>query len=215
MGDVVGLRFALLVGIVLIGGHDATYAIANGIGGMAAALRDTGHDGYWAPTVALVAALAAVVAASALARRGRLVAELRTLDARRRSIGLRELVAAPTFFLAARLLVVALVVFTLQENVEHYTAHAGHSPGFGVLGGHGYGSTLPIFVTLAVLAAAIARYFAADTAALVAAIASVRGLPRSHGRVVSRRPDWVNLPRAVAVGASPDLGRAPPPLLIS
>lgn len=215
MGGMAGLRFALLVAVVIVAGHDATYAIANGIGGMAAALRDTGHDGYWAPTVVLVAVLAAALAAATLARRGQLLAELRNLQARRRSIGIAELAAAPTFFLAARLLLTALVIFTLQENIEHYTAHAGHTPGFGVLAGHGYASTLPVFVAFALLVAVIARYLAADTAALIAAIARARALPRSHPSLPALRPDWVNLPRAVAVAANPDLGRAPPLLLAS
>lgn len=209
------LQFALLVAIVLVVGHDLTYAIANGLGGMTAALRDTGHDSYWAPTVVVVAVLATAVVAATLDRRGRLVGELRTLQARRRSIGIAELVAAPTFFLAARLLLAALVVFTLQENIEHYTAHAGHTPGFGVLAGHAYASTLPIFATLAVLVAAIARFCAADTAGLISAIAMARGLLRSHHRVKGRRPNWVNLPRSVGVAANPELGRAPPLLLIS
>ena len=209
------LRFALLVAIVLVVGHDLTYATANGLGGMAAALRDTGHDSYWAPTAVLVAVLATTVVAATLARRGRLVGELRSLQARRRSIGIAELGAAPTFFLAARLVLTALVIFTLQENIEHYTAHAGHTPGFGVLAGHAYASTLPIFVALAVLVAAIARFFAADTAKLIAAIAAARGLLRSHYRVVGRRPNWVNLPRSVGVAANPELGRAPPLLLVS
>lgn len=213
MDPMARLRFALLVAIVLVAGHDVTYGIANGIGGMVAALRNTGHDGYWAPTIALVAAFAVTVAAANLLRRGRLLAELGALGARRHAVGLGDLFAAPTFFLATRVAAVALLVFVVQENIEHYTAHGGHLPGLGVLGAHGYGSTLPVFAALAAIVAIIARYLAAETAALVAAIARARSLPRSQRRVVALRPDWVNLPRAVAVSGRPDLGRAPPLLL--
>ena len=207
------LRFALLVAVLLVAGHDATYAIANGIGGLSAALRDTGHDGYWTPTVLLVVALAAAGAAAELWRRGRLRRELRRLGARRPSIHARELISPPTLFLATRLAAGALVVFVAQENVEHYSAHGGHLPGLGVLAGHGYGSTLPVFVALAVLIAFVARYVAADTAALVEAISAARSLPRSVPSSIIRRPAWVNLPRSSSVTARPDLGRAPPVLL--
>ena len=209
------LRFALFVAVVLVAGHDATYAIANGIGGLSAALRDTGHDGYWTPTVLLVAAMAAGAGALALWRRGQLLAVLRALGAKRRAVNARDLVAAPTLFLAVRLAVAALLIFVAQENLEHYAAHGGHLPGFGVLVGHGYASTLPVFAALAVLTAFVVRYVATDTTLLLAAIAQVRALPRSVRRVLVRRPEWVNLPRYAAVAARPDLGRAPPVLLVT
>ena len=207
------LRFALLVAVILVVGHDLTYAAANGVGGLSAALRDSGHDGYWAPSVLLVVALAGIGVAAMLWRRGRLVRQMRAQDARRRQTSLRAAFGAPTFLLAIRLLVVALVIFIGQENFEHYAAHGGHLPGLGVLAGEGYAFTLPAFAGLAVVLAAVVRYIAADTASLVAAIAQARSLPRAQERISIRRPEWVNLPRTGSVAARPNLGRAPPLVL--
>lgn len=209
------LRFALLVAVMLVAGHDVTYAIANGIGGLSAALRDTGHDGYWTPTVLLVTATASAGLVLVLWRRGRLMRELRRLNARRRALSLRAAFGAPTFFMATRLAVVALLIFVTQENVEHYSAHAGHLPGLGVLGGDGYEFTLPVFSVLAVALAALVRYITVDSAELLAAIALGSSLPRLARGHSRGRPDWVNLPRTVSATARPDLGRAPPLVLAS
>ena len=213
-GDMGRLRFALLVAVILVVGHDLTYAAGNGVGGLGEALRGAGHDGYWAPTVLLVVGLAAIGVAAIVWQRGRLVRRMRALEARRRRTGLHAAFGAPTLWLAIRLLAVALATFIAQENLEHYTTQGGHLPGLGVLADQGYAATLPIFAGLAAILAALARYTAADRASLVAAIAHARSLPRAHDRIHIRFPQWVNLPLAGSIAARPNLGRAPPLVLL-
>lgn len=204
------LRLALLVAVVAAVGHDATYAIGHGPGELGAALHDTGHDGYWLPVVLGVLAAAGVCVALTAWRWRYLRRQLRAVGwrAARRRAG-----SAPwlrILALAARLCLAALTIFVLQENAEHGAANGGHLPGLGVLAGHGYAATLPAFIGVSLLIAAMTHLMVGGVRQLEVELALARAsLPRPQSRSGSR-PARTPARRPSSPGAQPDLGRAPP-----
>lgn len=202
------LRFALLVAIVAVVGHDATYALGHGLAEYPHALGDTGHDGYWLPVVLGVLGLVLAVAALVVWRWRRLTGQLRALGWSRR--GAPAVAWRAVLGQATRLCVAALAVFVVQENLEHLATHGGHLPGLGVLVGHGLLTAVPAFAAVALLVAALGQLVATNLHRLESELARARAsLPRAE-RSVGVRPAPTLPVRPTALSTQPDLGRAPP-----
>jgi hypothetical protein len=198
---------AVAVAAVAALGHDVAYTAAYGPGAEAAR-RASGHEPYWAWTwLAVLAGVVALVAVAAFTT----VQLLRRLEpgARPRGIRLtpylRELLR-----LWPRLALAALIVFTLQENVEHFVAHGGHVVGWQLFWSPEFVAVVPSFGLAALLVSAVAALFVSTITVLQEAVrragARPSRAPRSVRRPVGRdpRPLW----RGTL--AAPDLGRAPP-----
>lgn len=202
------MPFIVLTLAVLLVGHQLVYLVTYGWRGVERALSSVGHDAYWvligsAVTVILLGALAL-----SLRRWMSLRATLRLSSPSRRrgSIDWNEF-RATVVQLVPRLALAAIVLFFVQENLEHYLHHAGHVPGMGVLLGPEYVGTLPIFVAVSsvvALATALLQLGLAALARLVDQAARrrpERDIPRPAGR---------HLPVHPCSRTAPDLGRAPP-----
>jgi hypothetical protein len=198
---------AVAVAAVAVLGHDLAYSVAYGPGAEAAR-RASGHEPYWAWTwLAVLAGVVALVAAAAFT----MLQLQRRLQRGERPRGihvtpyLRELLS-----LWPRLALAALVVFALQENVEHFVAHGGHVVGWQLLWSPEFLVAVPSFGLAALLVGAVAALFVSTIAVLREAVrragARPSRAPRSVRRPVGRdpRPSW----RGTL--AAPDLGRAPP-----
>jgi hypothetical protein len=198
------LRFAALVLITLVIGHDLTFLAANGLDGLGPALARSGHGAYW-PFSWLVA-LGGVVTLGGLAVH-RLLGLQRAVGAAARgaSVGYgRELLR-----LWPRVALAALVVFVAQEGAEHYLMHAGHVLQLADFVSGGYAGMLPAFVAASLLVAGIAALFGRTIAALEAAVSGGAALARRLVRsaTLPRRDILVRLRPSLA---TPDIGRAPP-----
>jgi hypothetical protein len=208
MGPMFSLRFALLVAFVAVTAHDATFLIGHGLEGYPAALGATGHDAHWLPVAIGVAGLLLGAATIAAARWWRLRRQLAAFagGATHHRIGP---ILPGALRLAARLFVVALAVFVLQENLEAMAIGA-PAPGAGIVVSSAYLAAIPAVATVALLFAAMSELIDARILGLERALVGARrALPRPLAAPVIRA--------SVAAGASlrsrssqPDLGRAPP-----
>jgi hypothetical protein len=201
-----GIAFCALAGVALLVSHDAVFLVQLGPGEeLTRALRAAGHDYWgWASLALLVigaaAGMAAVIRLRSLRRR---VERLRAAPAASRT-GLAGRFAATWL----RLLVVVVIGFALQENVEHVISH-GHAIGLGALLGPEYPLALPVIALITAVAGLVAGAVQRTERELISIIhAALRQGLRRPGRV-GRPPLQLALPRlsplALAVA-----GRAPP-----
>jgi hypothetical protein len=207
---------------VALPAHDLVYAAGHGTHQLARALGDSGHAPFWAWAVTAALSSLALIAAGQLGRWRRLSTRLEGLKSPAPAVRpLRVALRRPPLRVVARLwlplLTVALAIFVVQENVEHYLRHAGHVPLLEVLFDREYVAAVPVFgaMTLVVAAARaaiqtkLARLVRALRIAerwsiLVAADATVR---RAGTRVADGH-------RSNSLGI-PGLGRAPPRILVA
>ncbi len=204
------LAFCVLAALALLVSHDAIWLVQLGPGeGLAAALRSGGH-GYWGGMSGVMAVLALVAVVAIVRRLSRLrrsAVELgagRGVSVRASSYLARASVAWP------RLLVVVLIGFALQENVEHALTH-GHTPGLGALLGPEHPLAIPVIATITLIGSLLASIILVVEDALLASIRDLDSRNRAPLRLIRpaltlRRPS-MSRPRAHA-------GRAPPALLV-
>jgi hypothetical protein len=208
MGPMLRLRFALLVAVVAVTAHDATYLIGHGVEGYPAALGATGHDSHWLPVAIGVAALllgAATVAAARWRRLRRQLTEF-TGDATVHRIGP---IVPGTLRLAARLFVAALAVFVLQENFEAIAIGAA-APGPAILVAPAYLAAVPALATVALVFAVMSELIDARVLHLERALEIARRSLLRPSTAPGRRPSHAARTPLPSRSAQPDLGRAPP-----
>lgn len=205
------LPFIVLALAALLVAHQLVYLATYGWRGIERALASVGHDAYWL----VIGSAVSVALLFGLALSLRRWLSLRA--ALRRSAGVRRprttidwaQVRATVLGLAPRLALAALVLFFVQENLEHYLHHGGHVPGLGVLLGPEYVATLPIFLAVSVVVALVTALLRLELAALARLVDQTtsrrpeRDVPRPAGR---------HLPVHPCSPGTPDLGRAPPAL---
>lgn len=200
-------RRAVPVAVVAVLGHDLVYAAAYGAGAEAVR-RASGHDPYWTWTWLVVLLATAGLVGVSIAAALRLVRRLEPSDRPPRiamSPYLREVLR-----IWPRLALGALLVFVVQESVEHYVAHGGHVPGVQLFWSGEYAFTLPSFGLVALLVSSVAALFMRTLAVLDAAVRRSGARPVRPPRR-SPRPAWPDpRPRRLGTLATPDLGRAPP-----
>jgi hypothetical protein len=198
---------AVAVAAVAVLGHDLAYTAVYGPAAEAAR-RASGHEPYWAWTWLAVLAGVAVLVAAAAGTTVSLLRRLERVDRPRRiplTPYLRELLRR-----WPRLALAGLIVFALQENVEHFVAHGGHVVGWGLLWSAEFAVAVPSFAFAGLLVSAVAALF-------VSTITELQEAVRRAGTRQSRAPCRVWRP----VGRDPrphwrgtlaarDLGRAPP-----
>ena len=205
------LSVTILAAAVLVLGHDLTFLAANGFDGLSAALARSGHGAYWPFTWLVAVAGLVTLAAVALIRAGRLLRVLRAGGAAAPMPRLRAY-AADVLRLWPRLALLALLVFVAQEAAEQYLMHAGHVLGIADFVTGPYAAALPAFTAVALLVASIAALFRRTIVALEeAARRVVMTVRRPARRIFSPLPLLVRLRPSLAM---PDIGRAPPLLVI-
>ena len=148
-----------------------------------------------------------------------------------RSPGPRGSVASPRRFAAARpsgwagvgsraallglwlrLLAVVAAAFVVQESAEHFVSH-NHVPLLGALIGPEYPLALPVLAVITLLGATITTLVREREAELLALVAERIAPSRAEAREPRPRPA-PRVGRRAAVLATPDLGRAPPRLVV-
>ena len=204
------LAFWALVGLSLLISHDAIWLVQLGPGeSLAAALRSGGH-GYWGGASGVLAVVG-LVAGVAIARRlwglRRSASEIgagRGARVRPSSFLLRAMGAWP------RLLVLVLIGFTLQENVEHALTH-GHTPGLGALLGPEHPLAVPVIAAITLIGSLVASIVLVTEDVLLAIIRDLdwRGPPP---RRLVRPMLTLGLPSMSRPGAH--AGRAPPVIFV-
>jgi hypothetical protein len=163
-------RFGVLVAAVLVAGHDSLYLAAYGLRDYRHALASSGHGVPW--TGICLAALLTVGAVAVVA-----IQRSHRLNRRLRQLGAPPVQTVPAGQLASRiaglwlpLLVIALTLFAVQENVEHFTNHKGHLPLLEVLYAGEYQWAIPIFALVALAVAVVGTVATAHLRALTDAI---------------------------------------------
>ncbi len=219
-------RFVLLAIVALFVAHDAIFLAEYGIGDtFAAAMRQSGHDGYWPIYMLLVGVAGAALVASTALRVARLRLRLAALGTSHRGVFAQELQdRAPDvrsyrrelLVLWIRLFAAVVLAFVIQENLEHVAHH--HVPGLGVLLGPENPLALPVLAAITFILAAVGALVRWRIAILGERLAQAiaAGAYRSGLRATGPAAgSWV----AAAVCAHrwtiarQDPGRAPPPVL--
>lgn len=206
------LRFPALAAVGALVAHDAIFAAQYGLGpARDRALASTVHA-YW-PAFVLVTLLAAtVVAGAAIAGIVRLHRLVRGLPAaepgREGSSYARELLR-----LWPRLLLVVVVAFVAQENLEHLAAGR-DAPGLWALSAPGYPLAMPVLVAVTGLLAAVGAWLQWHNDALVGRLHTARDHP-GRRRNTARAPHgrWALVAALVAHRRNlvrRDAERAPP-----
>jgi hypothetical protein len=204
------LAFWALAALALLVSHDAIWLVQLGPGeGLAAALRSGGH-GYWGAAsgvMAILGLLAGVGVVRHLSRLRRSAGELgsgRGVPVRASSYLARALGAWP------RLLVLVLIGFALQENVEHALTH-GHTPGLGALLGPEHPLAIPVIAIITLIGSLLASVVLVVEEALLTIIRDLTSRDRAPVRLLrpalTRGRPSMSRSRAHA-------GRAPPALLV-
>ena len=200
------LVFWAMAGVALLLSHDAVFLVQLGPGEeLTRSLREAGHD-YWGWASLGLAVIGLSAALDALLR-------LRSL--RRRADQLRVVLHPPRPALAgrfavtwARLFIIVVIGFVLQENVEHVANH-GHAIGPGALLGPEYPLALPVIgLITAFFGLAVAAAQRTERELLSIISAGLRLLPR-RPRHLGRPPRQLVLPRRSPLALSV-AGRAPP-----
>lgn len=204
------LAFWALAAVSLLVSHDAIWLVQLGAGeDLAAALRSGGH-GYWGvASVALgVSGLAGVTAVGRhlwhLRRAANRVASTTALRPRGASYLSRVSRAW------AWLLVLVLIGFVLQENVEHTLTH-GQAPGFGALLGPEHPLAIPVIAAITLIGALLASVVLVIEEALLAIIRGDDQRRRPPRRLLRPEP---GLRRSAMSRPRAHTGRAPPGLLV-
>ena len=206
------LRFAALVTVGALLGHDAVFAAQYGLGEQrTAALAATAHD-YWpvfAVLALLVGGLGLAAAALLLVRLHR---ALQGLPAVRPPAGTPSY-AGELLRLWPRLFLAVTLAFTLQENVEHLVTGLG-LPGLWVLSWPSYPLALPVLAAVTFLLAAAGAWLRWRTDVLAGRLAAARTSARRRADVrLAPAGRWRLVAAALAHArnlARPDAGRAPP-----
>lgn len=203
-----GLRFALLGLAVLTAGHDSLYLATYGVRDYHHALASTGHGVPWTG-ICLAGILGAVAVALVAVQRSR------RLNRRLRQLGAPPLRTARIGPLGRRivglwlpLLATVLLVFTVQENLEHVTNHGGHFPALDVLYLGEYQWTIPIFAVVALAAAAIGTVTIEHLRVLAEAVGHWEARAARRARVLMPNRRHLGF-RQTHIG-QPYRGRAPP-----
>lgn len=199
---------ALVLAVLLLA-HQLVYLIGYGWASLSRALSDVGHDTYWLLLAAAVGAALMIAALAGFRRWLTLRGQLRRLPHKApRAASIDWTLFRSTMLrLAPRLALYALALFFVQENLEHYTHHAGHVPGMGIVFGGEYIATLPVFALVGLAVAAVASLLKLGLAALARVVERAtqrrpeRKAPRPCGRLAPVH-GWYRF--------APDLGRAPP-----
>lgn len=198
------VAFAVLVALCAVAAHQVTYllGIAEGRDAVGAAV----HDRVWLPLVGVVLAAAialAVVGAHELHRLRRALHH-----AGRHAHPDREITAylGTAARLWVRLAIVTLVLYGLQENVEHALVGL-PLPGIAALDTHGW---LPVIVVLvsSLLVAAVAGLLRWRCERLRARLSAPVPLPRRDGVRPARHPRSIR--GAGRLGRAVHASRAPP-----
>jgi lysylphosphatidylglycerol synthetase-like protein (DUF2156 family) len=219
-------RFGLLAIVALFVAHDAIFLAEYGIGDtFAAAMRQSGHDGYWPVYMLLVGVAGAVLIASTALRVARLRLRLSALGTSRPGTLVPELQDRATdvrsyprelMVLWIRLFAAVVVAFVIQENLEHAAHH--HVPGLEVLFGPENPLALPALAAVTFVLAAVGALVRWRIAILGERLARAVAAGAQRTGLRATRPaagSWV----AAAVCARQwtiarqDPGRAPPPVL--
>jgi len=194
--------------VVLVVGHDLDFLAAYGAG-YEGALARTGHDPHWESAVATVIAVGVLLGLAATARLAWLIRTARRTRALSPA-GRSDLATATRLFVAtwARLLVVPLALFVVQENYER--ALIGQPlPGLAVLAPDSGMSPIVIFAVVSLFVAAVAALFRSSIAALEARIAGAKATLESETAVVQAPKLEVPRPASSILGRKL-AGRAPP-----
>ncbi len=190
---------------VLVLSHDIVYLVSYGTHGFGPTMASRGHDAYWLPLGTAVAVLGVLRVGASAWRRRTLMDQLRSLAASRSG---RHLSGWQALQSAACLLVAATLLFVVQENIEHYVAHAGHLPWLSVLIGGEYAGTLPAFGVLSLLVGTLFAWLEAEvrqlTESVAAAVRTALRQPR-HRLWAAAQTILVR-----SISGVPGLGRAPP-----
>jgi hypothetical protein len=206
------LRFGLLVAVGVLLAHDAVFAAQFGLGSARAeALAATAHE-YW-PVFTVLTLLAAVVgtgwAAGAFMRLRRLAAGLPAAAPVPAESGYAREVAR----LWARLFPVVVLVFAVQENVEHLLAGA-PAPGLYALSAPGYPLAIPVLAGVTGLLAAVGGWLRYRRRALLHRLCAARSAwQRAVARATALTRRWGLVAALVVHGrilTRLDAGRAPP-----
>ena len=202
------IAFWALAGLALLVSHDAVFLAQIGPGEtLTAALRTAGHD-YWGTASILLIVTTVLVGAATLIRLFRLTRHAASLGATPSIRTSRLARLMPTW---ARLAVIVIVGFALQENVEHAIAH-GHLIGVRALLGPEYPLALPVLGIVSFVAALGAAVLVASERALVAAIRAALAARLRPTRLAIRPSQRVPA-SAASVLARFVAGRAPPWML--
>jgi hypothetical protein len=204
--------FWTLAAVTLLISHDAIWLIQIGPGqDLASALRAMQHGYLVAASVAILlvavgAALATAARTHGLLRRARLVGA--SVPAfRGRHLATRAVVAW------VRLFAVVGVGFAIQENVEHFLAHA-HVLGVGAITGPEYPLAIPVLASVTAVAALLFAAVRVVEADLVAGIAAALRQARLRAPRIARRTQVVLPLRRRSAMSGSDAGRAPPIFLV-
>ena len=205
------VALAVLIAVSAVAAHQVTYLLGFGGDGFGRAIGAGGHDGYWAPFVALVLLAATILALVTVRQLRRLSAHAAHLGSGSHPSGeLRGFLwaAAVLWF---RLGVATTIVYAVQENVERVLVGLGPS-GLDALAAHGL---LPIIVVL------VASLVVATVAALVrwrcevlrARLARDGAQPRRRKPASARPPRSMRVPLASTPAARGS--RAPPAVALA
>ncbi len=216
-------RFVLLTIVALFVAHDAIFLAEYGIGDtFAAAMRQSGHDGYWPVYMLLVGVAGATLVASTALRVARLRLRLAALGTPHRgafALGLQDRAPAVRSYrgellvLWIRLFAAVVVGYVIQENLEHIAHH--HVPGLGVLFGPDNPLALPALAAITFILAAVGALVRWRIAILGERLARAVAAGAHRSGLRATRPaagSWI----AAAVSAHhwtiarQDPGRAPP-----
>ena len=180
-------------------GHELIYVIRHGTGeAYAVAMRQTGHDGYWAGFLMIVFAVTSALVAVTLAQ----IRRLRRLAAATRagSVSVHDL--GPSRFVSLlgplwlRLWVAVVAIYLLQENLETASTGAGLPGLVGVVGGE-HSMAIPVLLTVSLLVAAVGALVGWRREVIIARLrAAAQG--RLRASTTAPRPTQVNdRPRSV------------------
>ena len=209
------LRIGVLTLVALLSAHTAIYVAQYGLGNrFAAAMANSGHDGWWVPASVIALGGGVVALLSILGTMTRLETIARStsrMRARRRETHgppfWREVVT-----IWRRLRPAVTVAFAVQENLEHLAAH-GHLLGLEALGGHEYPLALPVLalVTLALSwLGALVRWRIATLRACVGTASQLRRRRLAAETAAGRWQIVGDLAPRDWMSARLDAGRAPP-----
>lgn len=209
-----GVALVVMTLAAVVMAHDLIYVTAHGPGdGLAAAMREAGHDGYWLSFSTAVGGVSGCLFLVALWQ----IRRLSILARRQGHATLRVAYASPDVYcrlvgrLWLRTALCTIAFFIAQENAERLPGGT-PPPGLSVLDGQ-HGLALPILLATSLVVAAVAALVAWRGRVLAARVA--------HGRsVVGRSVSVARPPLRVAGRLTSELGRrlagrAPPDRAIS
>ncbi len=197
---------AILVAVCAVAAHQATYVLGFRGGGFGRSMASGGHDGYWAPLASLILLAGMLLAFAALRQLRRLSARASHLDGG--SHPDRELRAFlwSTLRLWSRLGSATVIVYVVQENLEHVLVGLAPS-GLDALAAHGLLPIVVVAVTSLSVAvvAALVRW---RCEALLARLVTYAARPRRRVMPSARPSLSTRMPRATVPAARGS--RAPP-----